>query len=81
MAERLFPNTLREAGVSGTVGVFFFVSENGDVTNAVVQSSSGYPQLDDVALEVAKAGKFDPAMNRDIPVGVWLILPVIFSSN
>ena len=81
MAERLFPNTLREAGVSGTVGVFFFVSENGDVTNAVVQSSSGYARLDDVALEVAKAGEFEPAMNRDLPVGVWLILPIIFSSN
>jgi len=81
MAQRRFPAPLREAGVAGTVGVFFFVSENGDVTNAVVQSSSGYERLDDVALEVARAGQFDPAMNRDQPVGVWLILPIIFSSN
>jgi protein TonB len=81
MAQRRFPVVLREAGVGGTVGVFFFVSAEGDVTNAVVQSSSGYERLDNVALEVARAGKFEPAMNRDLPVGVWLILPIVFSSN
>ncbi len=81
MAKRLFPRVLREAGVGGNVGVFFFVSEEGDVTNAVVQSSSGYVRLDHVALEVAKAGKFEPAMIRDLTVGVWIILPINFTSN
>lgn len=81
MAKRLFPSVLREAGVRGNVGVFFFVSESGDVTNAVVQSSSGYARLDNVALEVAKAGEFEPAMIRDLPVGVWIIMPINFTSN
>ena len=81
MAQRQYPSALREAGINGTVGVFFFVDESGDVTNAVVQSSSGYQRLDDVALQVAREGKFDPAMMRDIPVGVWLILPIIFSAR
>jgi TonB family protein len=81
LAERRYPAMLREAGVSGSVGVYFFVSERGQVTNAVVQSSSGYAQLDGVALEVAKTGEFEPAMNRDRPVGVWIVLPINFEAD
>ena len=81
LAERRFPLVLRQAGVSGKVGVFFFVSDKGEVTKAVVQSSSGYARLDAVALEVAKAGKFEPAMNRDFAVGVWIIMPISFRSD
>ncbi|MDH3427732.1 MAG: energy transducer TonB [Gemmatimonadota bacterium] len=79
MARQRFPEGLRQAGVRGEVGVFFFVSEHGDVTNAVVQSSCGYEQLDRVALEVARAGKFEPAMIRDVPVGVWIVMPIHFT--
>jgi TonB family protein len=51
------------------------------VTNAVVQRSSGYPQFDQVALQIAQQGEFDPAMNRDRPVGVWIVLPIVFSTK
>ena len=81
IAEQRYPSMLKEAGISGRVGVFFFVSETGEVTNAVVQSSSGYAQFDAVALEVAKAGKFVPAMNMDRPVGVWIALPIQFKTH
>lgn len=81
LAGKGFPRVLRDAGVSGKVGVFFFVSEEGDVTKAVVQNSSGYARLDALALQVAKAGKFEPAMNRDVPVGVWIIMPLSFSPD
>ncbi|MFW6089832.1 MAG: energy transducer TonB, partial [Gemmatimonadota bacterium] len=81
LAQQRYPSMLREAGVSGTVGVYFYVSETGEVTNAVVQKSSGYPQFDEVALEIAQQGEFDPAMNRDRPVGVWIALPIQFSTR
>jgi protein TonB len=79
LAQQRYPSMLREAGISGTVGVYFFVSASGEVTNAVVQSPSGYPQFDQVALEIAQQGEFQPAMNRDKPVGVWIVLPVTFN--
>ncbi len=81
MARQRFPEGLRQAGVRGRVGVFFFVSEDGVVTKAVVQESCGYEQLDEVALEVAKAGRFDPAMIRDRPVGVWIVMPIDFTRS
>lgn len=81
LAERQYPAMLREAGVSGSVGIYFFVSEQGRVTNAVVQRTSGYVQLDEVALKVAKAGEFKPALNRDKPVGVWIVLPINFRAD
>ena len=65
--------------MSGTVRVYCYVSESGVVTNAVVQASSGYPQFDQVAVEVARTAVFEPAMNRDKPVGVWILLPIDFS--
>jgi TonB family protein len=81
LATQRYPTMLREAGISGTVGVYFFVSAEGEVTNAVVQRSSGYPQFDQVALQIAQQGEFDPAMNRDRPVGVWIVLPIVFSTK
>ena len=81
LAQQRYPSMLREAGISGTVGVYFFVAASGEVTNAVVQSSSGYPQFDQVALDIAQQGEFQPAMNRDKPVGVWIILPIQFSTR
>ncbi|MGD8495615.1 MAG: energy transducer TonB [Gemmatimonadales bacterium] len=81
LAQQRYPSMLREAGISGTVGVYFFVAANGEVTNAVVQKSSGYPQFDQVALDIAQQGEFQPAMNRDKPVGVWIVLPIQFSTR
>lgn len=81
LLQQRYPSMLREAGVSGTVGVYFFVDADGQVTNAQVQRSSGYPQFDQVALEVAQRGEFTPAMNRDKPVGVWIVLPVEFKTR
>ncbi len=81
LARKRFPPELRQAGVSTRVDVFFFVSEKGEVTKAVIQNSSGYGRLDNVALEVARAGKFEPAMVRDKPVGVWIVLPISFDAS
>lgn len=81
LAQNRFPSALRQAGVSGTVGVFLFVSEKGEVTKAEVHDSSGYERLDKVALDVARAGDFEPAMIRDLPVGVWILLPISFSAG
>ena len=36
-----YPPTLREAGIGGTVVVWFFVSEEGQVLNRIVSQTSG----------------------------------------
>ncbi|HSM07684.1 MAG TPA: energy transducer TonB [Gemmatimonadota bacterium] len=76
-----YPSMLREAGIGGTVVLYVFVDEKGLPTNTQVQQSSGYPQLDAAAAEVVDEMEFSPAMNRDRPVGVWVLQRVDFSTR
>jgi protein TonB len=75
---REYPAVLRDAGIGGTVTVFFFVDENGLVQDRRIDQSSGIPGLDAAALEVAETFRFSPALNRDHKVPVWVSLPIRF---
>jgi TonB family protein len=73
-----YPGLLRDAGIGGTVRVFFFIDETGRVRETRVNGSSGQPALDQAALDVASVYRFSPALNRDQPVPVWVSLPITF---
>lgn len=77
-----YPAMLRDAAIGGTVNVWVFIDETGQVRNTRIQESSGYPQLDTTAerlmLEVAQ---FSPAVNRDQAVPVWIAIPVTFEAR
>jgi len=76
--ERLYPPILRDAGIGGTVVVWFFISEEGMVLDKRVFGTSGHTQLDDAALQVADVFRFTPALNREKVVRVWIQLPITF---
>ena len=69
---------LRDAGIGGTVEVWFFISEEGRVLDSRVFESSGQVQFDEAALRVADIVLFTPALNRDQRVQVWIQLPITF---
>jgi TonB family protein len=73
-----YPPLLREAGVGGTVRVYFFVNERGLVEQVRLDRSSGHPALDEAALNVAGAYQFTAARNGDDPVPVWVSFPITF---
>jgi len=73
-----YPPMLREAGIGGTVRLYVYISETGEVEKTVLQRSSGQPILDRAAEEVARKAEFTPALNREEPVGVWILLPMSF---
>ena len=75
---RSYPPILRDAGIGGQVVVWFFISEEGVVLDKRVSQSSGHPQLDQAALEVAGVYQFTPALNRDQKVKVWIQIPITF---
>ncbi|MEZ4415006.1 MAG: TonB family protein [Gemmatimonadota bacterium] len=75
---REYPPLLRDAGIGGTVNVWFFIDENGRVLRTQVQQSSGHKALDDAALKVASIMEFTPALNRDKRVQVWVAFPITF---
>jgi protein TonB len=76
---REYPPILREAGIGGTVEVWFQVDENGVVQTKLVKISSGHEALDRAALMVAEVIEFSPALNRDKRVQVWISLPITFN--
>lgn len=77
--EREYPPLLRDAGIGGTVLVWFFIDQEGRVVRTLVHESSGHKGLDDAALKVADIIEFTPALNRDKRVPVWISLPVTFT--
>ena len=79
--EREYPPLLRDAGIGGTVQVWFFIDEEGRVQNTQVNESSGHKALDDAAIEVAEIIEFSPALNRDKRVPVWISLPITFTTR
>jgi len=76
--EREYPPLLRDAGIGGTVKVYFFIDENGTVQDTRIDQSSGHQALDEAALKVANIYRFSPALNRDKKVPVWVSFPITF---
>jgi len=79
--ERAYPPILRDAGIGGTVVVWFYVSDEGVVWDRRVSQSSGQAQFDAAALAVAGVIQFTPAMNGSEPVAVWIEVPITFVVN
>jgi len=79
--EREYPSDLREAGVGGTVLVFFYLNDEGGVEDVRLHASSGHEALDQAALRVAEIFRFTPAMNRDQRVPVWIQIPITFTTR
>ena len=78
LLQRFYPPLLRDAGIGGTVSVWFYIDTDGRVVRTLVNESSGYADLDAAALKVADRMAFSPAWNRDKRVPVWVSLPVVF---
>lgn len=73
-----YPPLLKDAGIGGTVNVWFFLDTDGRVLETRIQRSSGHAKLDEAALRVAEAMRFSPALNRDRPAQVWVQFPIVF---
>jgi protein TonB len=71
-----YPEIAREAGVEGTVLVRVLVGEDGFVKDMVIIQS--VPMLDDAAASAAQTAVFKPALQKDKPVAVWMVIPIEF---
>lgn len=76
-----YPPLLRDAGIGGTVLLWVFIDESGEVQRSLVKTTSGFPDMDASALEVAPRMHFSPALNRDLHVPVWIEIPLIFMTH
>jgi protein TonB len=75
---RNYPPLLRDAGISGTTIVWFYIDENGRSIKQKVNKTSGYDALDNAALKVAEIIRFTPAENMGKKIPVWVQIPIQF---
>jgi len=76
-----YPPLLRDAGISGTVDVWFYLDETGQVLRTQIDNSSDHEALDEAALRVADIIEFTPALNQEKRVPVWISLPIRFQTS
>jgi len=78
--ERNYPDSLKDLGVGGTVKVWIYIDEQGEVRDTRLAESSGIGALDEAALAAASGFEFTPALNQDEAVSVWVQVPIAFST-
>jgi len=72
---------LRSADMEGEAHIWLHVDERGIVSDVRMAKSSGYAQLDRIALQVARCKRFRPALSDGVPVAVWIQLPFTFRAR
>ncbi len=73
-----YPDIARKAGIEGMVILKILVDVDGKVIDARVLKSLGNVGCDEAAVKAAKKCLFEPALQRDKPVKVWVSYPVRF---
>lgn len=79
--ERVYPSSLRERWIGGTVTVALYVCDQGKVRATVLTGTSGHHALDEAALTVARSMEFEAARYEGEPVGVWVNIPITFTAR
>lgn len=71
----------RAKGIEGVAVVWMRITEDGVVDEAEIRESSGHPELDAIALRVARTKRFRPASNRGVPNEIWMAVPIEFKAR
>ena len=74
-----YPLISRRMGEEGEVRLRVHVDTTGQAQQIEVFRSSGFPRLDQAALDTVKQWRFIPARQGDQPVAAWVIVPIQFS--
>ena len=73
-----YPPASRRSGEQGTVRLKVLVDTNGRPSNVAVAQSSGFPRLDEAAMEAIRKWAFKPAMQNSQAVQSWTRVQVAF---
>lgn len=76
--QRRYPRRLQRAGIGGTVQLRLWVTVEGRVDHVTMARSSGVPDLDKAAMEMAPNLVFLPSRIRGVAVASWVEVPVEF---
>ena len=73
-----YPDAAQLNGEEGSVLVNVYVRTNGRPSKIKVAQSSGFPDLDNAAVESVLNWRFVPAMHDGDPVGDWAAVKVVY---
>ncbi|MET0657088.1 MAG: energy transducer TonB [Steroidobacteraceae bacterium] len=73
-----YPHVARQIGQEGTAVVGLLVNESGEVSQARIKRSTGYPLLDNAALEDARNWRLLPGTDGGKPQCMWGQIAVSF---
>ena len=74
-----YPAISRRMGEEGEVRLRVHVDLAGAAQQIEIARSSGFPRLDQAALDTVKQWRFTPARQGDQPIAAWVIVPIQFS--
>lgn len=66
-----YPSASRRLGEAGSVVILFYVQANGRASEAKIESSSGFPRLDEAAVNCLRKGKYIASTVGGQPVDSW----------
>ena len=73
-----YPRMSRRMGEQGTVLVRVFINAEGRAEKADIRTSSGYPRLDDAALETVQRWRYVPGQRAGQAEAMWFNVPIRF---
>lgn len=74
-----YPMQSRRLGEEGVVRLRVHVGPDGQALKVEIKVGSGYPRLDQSALDTVARWNFIPARRGATPVASWVVVPIVFS--
>ena len=78
IVEAIYPSISKRIGEWGIVFLRVLITTQGDVGEIEILTSSGYPRLDQSAVEAIKKWKFTPTMKDGKAINEWYVQPYSF---
>jgi len=76
--ERLYPQHLVAVGIGGVAQVWVRVTHAGKVDQVSLRQSSGHPELDQIAIRVARSFRVRPASQGGCTIVTGMAFPITF---
>jgi periplasmic protein TonB len=73
-----YPPLSKRLGEQGRVVVRVHISADGIATRAEVQKSSGFPRLDETAVQTVLRWRYVPGKRAGVPEAMWYSVPISF---
>lgn len=74
-----YPSLSRRLGEEGRIILRVLITPEGLPRDIQLQASSGFPRLDQAALQTVRRWRFAPAMRGDEPLAAWVLVPIRFN--